>query len=330
MRRWVLAWAVSLGCGSPPDPRGGDTPPGSTTPPTGATGPLVHTDTFEQVEGFVVDVLFVVDNSAEMLEEQAALAAMGPGLFDRLAASVPDFHVGVVSTDMDDDAHRGKLRQADGVRWVDATTADPSGVFASLVSVGDGGSSTERGRDATYAALEMEGDAYNAGFEREDAELHVVVLSNEDDHSSISNVAEMITFLQTRKWEPEQTQVSSIVPLVGDACSDAGVVGDQYVALTEAVGGVTWSVCDLDDPDALLDALAARTPGPMSAFPLTYLPLPDTIEVRVIVEPVTFVLEPGLEFSYDDVANRVIVDETPPQGSRIEVAYEVADRWRRG
>ena len=98
--------------------------------------PEVQVDELSQREAALVDILWVVDNSQSMVQEQAALAAnferfiggltlcQGTGVDNDIcdfasktctvsgaACNPPDYHIGVVSTDVQTEAEAGKLRR---------------------------------------------------------------------------------------------------------------------------------------------------------------------------------------------------------------------------
>jgi len=63
-------------------------------------------------------------------------------------------------------------------------------VFAQMATLGTGGSFDEMGRRAVFRALtEPLQSTDNAGFYRDEASLHVVVISDEDDSSGVSRRA---------------------------------------------------------------------------------------------------------------------------------------------
>jgi hypothetical protein len=68
------------------------------------------------------DVLLVFDNSCSMLDEQVLLAETAPLVLDSLDASSVDWHVGVVTTDLDSPADSGRLRSFDGALWGDPSS----------------------------------------------------------------------------------------------------------------------------------------------------------------------------------------------------------------
>ncbi|MEO0600990.1 MAG: vWA domain-containing protein, partial [Myxococcota bacterium] len=193
------------------------------------------------------DVLFVVDNSCSMANEQAQLAENFTAFLETILQSDTDFHVGVVSTDMTDPMHSGRLQEGIGFRWIDPDTPRPESAYEAMVSLGVTGDPEERGRDAAFTAIELLGDEWNEGFVREAASLHVMVVSDEDDASDIVGFDEFVEYLRGLKVAPFETTFSSVVGPVGSTMgpfsSCSAVHGEQYVALTAEVGGIDFSIC---------------------------------------------------------------------------------------
>lgn len=170
-----------------------------------------------------LDLLFVVDNSPSMLDKQESLRESFPLLMDQLASlegGLPSVHIGVVTTDMGTTATSGvngpnlgagpgscsgmgddgvlvhdvvpelggayfvsDIRNADGTRTRNYT-GELRDVFAALANVQAGGCGFEQPLHAMQRALE---NPANAGFLRPDANLAVVILSDEDD-CSVANL----------------------------------------------------------------------------------------------------------------------------------------------
>lgn len=165
-----------------------------------------------------LDILFVVDSSPSMLEEQAALTASFPLMMDTLSTlqgGLPDLHIAVVTTDLgvqnsnavippgvgsgpggcvgtgDDGALRtipelGSMRYIEDIEGNNGTrvrnyTGALRDVFASLATVGASGCGFEQPLAAVRRALD---NPLNAGFLRADANLAVVIISDEDDCSA--------------------------------------------------------------------------------------------------------------------------------------------------
>lgn len=269
-----------------------------------------------------VDVLFVVDNSCSMAEEQGLLAANFPAMLEWFLGSGLDHHVGVVSTDLNDPLHAGRLREVDDLRWIEATTEGAEATFARMVEMGTSGSADEQGRAATYTALELQRDDANAGFVRADAGVHVTVVSDENDASGDSPVSreEFVDWLQGLRWSRRLVSFSSIVgPISG--CPSIGDPGSEYMQVTAEVGGVTWPICSADWTGAL-DELGFLAVGLSREFHLSRLPVEATIEVLVESDGNTVPFAPEA-WSWSRERNSVtFVDYLPPPLATVVVRYQ--------
>ena len=175
-----------------------------------------------------MDILFVVDNSCSMDVEQTALGTNFPAMLQWFLGSGLDYHIGVVSTDMNDPLQAGRLRSVSGARWVDPHTKSPEAVFGSMVQMGTTGYWIEQGRAAAYTAIELLAGTDNAGFVRPDAGMHITVVSDENDSSGDAPFGrdEFIDFLSTFRWSQRLVSFSSIVgPVTG--CADIGSARDR-------------------------------------------------------------------------------------------------------
>ncbi len=166
----VVSGCIETGISSSVEPVGIANPKDLATPD--------KVDKLVQVQVPEVDVLWVIDNSCSMWEEQTALTENFPIFMNFFLGSGLDYHIGVVSTDMNNAAESGRLRQANGYRYIDEETENPTSIFTSMAAMGTAGHFDEKGREAAYAALELKKDGYNVGFLRDDASLHVVVISD--------------------------------------------------------------------------------------------------------------------------------------------------------
>jgi hypothetical protein len=160
------------------------------------------------------DILFVVDDSGSMSEEQANLSANLKAFIDRLAQAPvkPDYQIGVTTTSVegfngetsyaagpsrDVPYPRGALVSVDaagriaydaasnaftGTRILRADSPRLAQDFEANVLVGVNGSGKEMALDAVRRALsDRITDGANAGFLRAGARLAIVILSDEDD-----------------------------------------------------------------------------------------------------------------------------------------------------
>jgi hypothetical protein len=160
-----------------------------------------------------LDLLFMIDDSPSMEEEQSNLARNFPRLIDALggmAGGFPDLHLGVVSSDLGagnsgysgpcgtENGDRGVLQVRDGCgldpangRYLIAPadgspanfTGDIADAFACLASLGTMGCGFEHQLQSVRMALSgfvVE----NQGFLRPDGNLAVVFITDEDDCSA--------------------------------------------------------------------------------------------------------------------------------------------------
>ncbi len=180
-------------------------------------GDLQEVTTMKAVPDRDLDILFVVDNSPSMIEEQQALATSFPRMIDALATlddGLPNLHIGVVTSDLGTSGSltppapaiggapggcagtgmAGDLVQIAGMteRFL-SDVAAPDGTrttnytgalrdaFGALALVGDQGCGFEQHLGAMRRALDA--NPTNAGFLRDSANLAVVILADEDDCS---------------------------------------------------------------------------------------------------------------------------------------------------
>ncbi len=250
---------------------------GSGDAPSLAT-PIV-TDKLVQTPESQADILFVIDNSPTMDDDQANLFRNFPVMMDFLLQTGLDFRVGVTSTNK---VRGGKLYSAAGEDFITPSSADPTGEFVNMaqqIPRSPGAANNESGIATTFMAL----NDTAANFLRPGAGLHVVVMSDEDDQTGGNPITrtEFISFLQTLPQDPDAVTFSAIVCHRGDPCLDnGGSVGDNYMAVSNAVGGVVWPINDNDYTDAL-QLLAMQAAGLRDEFFLTQLPVPGSVKVRV-------------------------------------------------
>lgn len=180
-----------------------------------------------------IDVLFVIDDSASMENDQRALADNFQSFFGAFQANQVDFHLGAVTTDMNDPQRSGRLVAP----FLTPATPDLDVRFADMVRPGIQGSSIEMGLLAAWTALkEPLASTANAGFVRADADFALVFLGDEDDQSSI-DLTDFGDWLETFKASTTVT-VGTIV--VG-RCTPALVSDWRLVQFARRFGthGVT-------------------------------------------------------------------------------------------
>jgi hypothetical protein len=252
---------------------------GTTNPPALETPTKL--DTIVQVTTPEVDVLWVIDNSCSMIEEQRLLRDNFANFMGFFLDSGLDWHIGVVSTDVTSPAQSGKLVQAGGYRFLDMDVPDPIGLFGQMAVLGTNGSSDESGRRAAFKALtDPLLTGVNAGFYRDGATLNVIVISDEDDYSGNNPTRnEFIDWMLNLKPDEESVSFSSIVTPSG-GCANGVEPGTDYIVVTNTVGGIHESICT-NDWAQLLEDLGLQAAGLKREYFLSEVPVPDSIEVWV-------------------------------------------------
>ena len=175
--------------------------------------PTIEVASYAAVPSTKLDVLFQIDNSASVSDLQVTLASAFPLLLDRIGDL--DLHIGVVTSDLGTSATTGDpapmigspgqggcvdhgddgVLQTTGAPVTDPYivdendglggrrtnyTGDIATVLGQMVRVGSGGCGFEQPLAATKRALVNNA---NTGFTRNDANLLVVMLMDEDDCS---------------------------------------------------------------------------------------------------------------------------------------------------
>src|SRR5690606_34989448 len=104
-----------------------------------------------------VDVLWVIDTSCSMSQEQVQLASNFADFMAWFLESGLDYHIGVITTNMDPSAtHMGGRLQPGNVAgdllYIDSETPDPVAVFETMAVLGTDSHYDEKGREAVFAA----------------------------------------------------------------------------------------------------------------------------------------------------------------------------------
>ncbi len=319
MSRLVFLSLVFVGC-SDYEIKSQNGVSGKYNPPE--VGVQRQVDSITQVTVPAVDVLWVLDNSCSMEEEQRAIQDNFPQFMRYFTDSGLDYHVGLVSTDMDNRNQSGQLvtdRQT-GERFIDSTMDADTAVasFRERAQLGTGGSADERGKDAAFAALVTYADSTNRGFYRDDAILNIVVVSDERDYSRMS-VTEFVSWMLGMKAEPDTVSFSSVVgPRTGCATAEAGV---GYREVTEQVGGIEWSICT-QDWSGLLTELGLQAAGLKREFFLTQIPVEESIKVEVEDDRGSDEYDVGDDWTYDAKRNSItFVEFVPDPLTVVRISY---------
>lgn len=273
-------------------------------------------DGFVQQTSRMVDVLFVIDDSCSMIDEQSMLATSFEDFIEEANRRQVDFQIGVTTTTLF--PLPGEL--VGPVLRPNVPTLNSS--FSDQVNVGIDGSGIEQGLEAMYAALTLAqaGVAPNRDLLRPDATLFVVVVSDEEDQSPASVV---FYYNALRSVAPNGFIFAGITGQengcgmnVPTSNPGAGALpGRRYEDLIQLSNGLSESICA--SWSATLSALGNAAFGLKSRFALLRPADPmQPIDVRV-----NGVSVPSTEWTYNSVTNTIDFDTPPVEGSTIEVEY---------
>ena len=195
-----------------------------------------------------IDILFIVDNSGSMREEQASLAANFNrfiNVLNNIEGGLPNVHIGVISTDIGagpygiggctGNGDNGILQNSpsgacstpgpelyiintaleDGSRSTNYT-GGLAETFSCIAKLGTSGCGFEQPLEAMRRALNGS-NAQNNGFLRDDAFLAVIIISDEDDCS-----VEKVSMFDSDPALDNLT--SNLGPLSSFRCFEFGVV----------------------------------------------------------------------------------------------------------
>jgi hypothetical protein len=190
-----------------------------------------------------------------------------------------------------------------------------------MASVGTTGSGNEKGLGAAYLAVEIEGDEYNAGFFRDDADLAIVVLSDENDYTpaNVITTGEFSAWLAQVREPPLTAALHAIVnPPPGSLAEQPGT---RYIEVAQATGGELVDI-GAEDWQPVFDRLAQPS-GP-NGMALASPAVEGTVEAwHVPADPLQE--QALLPSTYDPVEGLVsveIADGLPVD--EIEILYRVA------
>ena len=317
-----------------------------------------QTDIFDQASEPTVDVLFVVDDSGSMSDDQTQLAANFPQFFTASNVDEANYHIAVTTTltvgsgcvDLtgsascaDDDMSGHYTVGANGNdRFLTQASNNPEGQFGDNVlvsntripsrSTSDGGEGGLRGAFNFLSAPKINDPAINGGFLRDEAKLHVIIVSDEPDQSR-GPTDLYIDFFQNLKGfrNSSLVAVSAIALRDNETCSGGSETGDaRYEDVVTATNGTFQSLCDQDWTNGMR-ALGLDSLGLQVEFFLTRAATAETLSVCVRTGSSTAACSPVSQtapgsasgYFYDPAANSIVFNgQPPPRSSRIEARYE--------
>lgn len=285
-------------------------------------GSKCRVETFYQAseESKKMDIVWIIDNSGSMFNEQQALGNNFSAFIDEFITKNVDFKMGITTTDT-----RPELR---GYMWPESDvllTSEKAKLdevkfkedFKSLINVGVGGYGIEKGLLASEWFMKNHAKT----FLREEAYLSVVIVSDEPDQSyedlggiwgvpgNLKPVVYFTDYLKSLKSNPGLVKIYSIVSPMEIASAD------RYVQASNLTGGLVGSI--EGDFHLLLNDISNALINLLDSFALSGQPEPETIKVFVNGSESTY-------FTYDEISRSIKFhsEHVPAVGSEIKIFYE--------
>lgn len=282
------------------------------------------------------DIMFSVDASCSMSDNTSQLASNFSTFISQLNNYSNDWQV--IVTGGDTGCNVGGI--------LTPNTANYSTIFQDAVKCKEfpwntyfwecdamGGSYTEALlTEARNAVENTDAGDCNAGFIRQAAMLHIVLVSDEPEQSEFFPNAETWQMLTdqiiAKRGSAGMVRISSIVgdPITATdpegGCESGGVFGSDAVAgtgyydATDYTNGVFLSICDNWASSSNLQLLAEASVL-LDAYPLDYAAVEDSIEVEVNGYSVN-----SNYWHYESTTQAVHFDSNPPsEGSSVSITY---------
>ena len=269
-----------------------------------------HSESWNIQEGPKSDILFSVDLSSSMSDEAVTLGQQFNTFITQLSNYTSDWQVMVVNADHGCN-HSGILTP---------NTPDYESIFAQAVRTGAYDISFTEAllTNVTRAVEKSDVGDCNEGFLRPNAQLHIIMLSDECEQSPNPGICgtqwqSYIDRINTAKGDPNLVRLSAVAGDHPNGCGGTAQFGSGYWESTLLTGGVFLSICsDWTSPMSL--QLLANSSISQSRFQLAYTPIESSISVIVDGTPhQDWTLENGLEV--------VLQSNIPMSGSTVTIDY---------
>lgn len=296
-------------------------------------GALYAVEDFEQKErNSKVDILFVVDNSPSMYQEQKKLGARFSSFISAL--STVDWQIGFTTTDASNGTYgiKGSLLDLNGragEKILTPDTPNASHVFSQTVQRKESNcsfvcpTSDEQGLLATIFSMEKS-LTENKEFFRDNTDIVVVYISDEDELSTGPREAtKPKDVLDTFHGLWGQTKSFAAYGIIIEPNDldclkenrDQGTTayyGTHVSQLAALTGGITGSLCQADY-SRTLEEISNRVRELVDSFELKSVPVGD---VKVELVPV----QPSIRWRLE--GNKLIFSKPPQSGTKIRVTYQ--------
>lgn len=287
---------------------------------------LPRKDTYKQVMQ-PSDILFIVDNSRSMRQEQAFLAKNFASFIQWAQRVHSNYHLGVIAIRTGDET-LGCL--AGSPKFLTPKTPNLAGAFERVATTLRRSSGKEMGLEAAMLALsepKRSDPNCNKGFLRKNAVLSLIFISDEPDQSPEEYDFYLKFFKNIKNADGEErshmVRASAVVGASPRGCSSSfgrAYPGPKYIQLSKDLQGVAASICD-EDWSKPLEKIGLWSILSRINFPLKHKPIRNSIRVRVDGKTIPQREQDG--WQYDATKNQVLFrgGAVPTPGMVIEIRY---------
>lgn len=241
-----------------------------------------------------VDILFVIDNSGSMEYEQKSMANRVRNFLDVVKGL--DWQIAVTTTDpVHSTLGDGRLVPLYGktnsyILNSSMADADARYTLGMTLQRPETGSGDEQGIYAAYRAIERSLGAIgsNKNFIRQDSQLAVVVISDEDESANgpKNDPANFVKYVQDSFAGQKAMSFHSIIARPGDKACLSGEgysAGFRYEQISKLTGGVIGDVCATDYA-AQVQGIAEGVRKTLKSFTLTCAPVIDSMRSLLVLK----------------------------------------------
>lgn len=249
------------------------------------------------------DIMFLVDQSCSMDDNQRLLGDNFSTFITSLSTYTRDWQVTVVNDD-------------DGCNNSGVLTRSTSGydsIFSAAVKRGGGAYTESLLTPAAAGVDQTDSGECNHGFMRSEAMLHVIMVSDEPEQSW-SSWSTYVDRIIAKKGSEASVRLSAIAgpETGGGGCADPGT---GYMEAVAATGGVYLNICNNWATSTNL-AMLAEASVYQDTYELSRDPVASTISVTVNGT------NRSNGWTYDSASNSVLFTANiPTEGDLVDIAY---------
>ncbi len=269
----------------------------------------------QEAQGHKLDILWVIDNSGSMKDEQEAIAHNLDVFIQNFKQRDIDFQMSFTTTEVSsprngsngsDDENSSHFLNSEMLKKNERKFLRD---FSRFVQVGTKGSPIEQGLEASLKHIN---NTKNKFF-REDAILAIIYVTDEDDQSK-ETTQHYFSELSSSRSQDGFLKLFSIVSFKEQGGRGITPGHQRYKEVTDLAGGL---IADIEgDFYNTLFQIGENISKLATEFPLSQKADPDSI--NVIVDGVQ-----SSQWSYNAQNNSIEFTQTPVNGSQIEVEYKV-------